>query len=62
MCGGTSVDVPNDGSCVMASGGVDSGVTYIAFTGSSAVVSKKEDHSEAVQIGQSLSSKLVQSN
>jgi hypothetical protein len=34
-----------------STGGVGSGVAYIAFTGSSAVVSVMEDHDEAVQIG-----------
>jgi hypothetical protein len=41
------------------SGGVDSGVTYVAFTGSSAVVPKKEDHAAAVGIGQQRAAQLV---
>ena len=41
------------------SGGVDSGVTYVAFTGSSAVVSKKEDHAAAVAIGEARAADLV---
>jgi hypothetical protein len=41
------------------SGGVDSGVTYVAFTGSSAVVSKKEDHAAAVSIGQAKAAALT---
>jgi hypothetical protein len=44
------------------SGGVDSGVTYIAFTGSSAVVTKKEDHAQAEALGKTAAQKLVQSN
>ncbi|APR86904.1 secreted protein [Minicystis rosea] len=40
-------------------GGVDSGVTYVAFTGTSAVVSKKEDHAAAVTIGQQKAADLV---
>ncbi|MDI1446269.1 glycoside hydrolase family 75 protein [Polyangium sp. 6x1] len=34
------------------SGGVDSGVTYVAFTGDAAVVTKKEDAAEAARLGQ----------
>jgi hypothetical protein len=34
-----------------ATGGVDSGVAYIAFTGTDAVVSVIEDHDEAVRVG-----------
>jgi uncharacterized protein YraI len=41
------------------SGGVDSGVTYVAFTGTAAVVSKKEDHAAAVSIGQQKAADLV---
>ncbi len=44
------------------SGGVDSGVTYIAFTGSSAVVTKKEDNAEAVKLGQAAAAQLVENN
>jgi len=32
-------------------GGIGSGVTYLVFTGTSGVVTKKEDHSEATAIG-----------
>jgi hypothetical protein len=34
-----------------STGGVDSGVTYIAFTGQESVVSKNEDHAEATLLG-----------
>jgi len=44
------------------SGGVDSGVTYVAFTGTSAIVTKKEDAAQAAQIGASRASAIVQSN
>ncbi|HTJ82915.1 MAG TPA: glycoside hydrolase family 75 protein [Polyangiaceae bacterium] len=40
-------------------GGVDSGVTYIVFTGSNAVVSPIESHDAAVTLGQSLASSLL---
>jgi len=42
-----------------STGGVGSGVTDVAFTGTSARVSKKENHAEAVSIGQSKASALV---
>ncbi len=35
-------------------GGVDSGVTYLVFTGTGARVTRNEDHAEAVSIGTSL--------
>lgn len=35
-----------------STGGADSGVTYIAFTGASAVAPKLEDHAEAVRLGE----------
>jgi hypothetical protein len=41
------------------SGGVDSGVTYAAFTGTGAAVTKNEDAAQAVQLGQSLASHLI---
>lgn len=44
------------------SGGVDSGVTYIAFTGAAAVVTTKEDHAEAVQLGNTLSNQFINAN
>lgn len=44
------------------SGGADSGVTYVAFTGASAVVSKNEDHAQAVTLGQTAASKVIQAN
>jgi hypothetical protein len=44
------------------SGGVDSGVTYVAFTGSSAVVTKKEDAAQAAQIGQARTAAVVAAN
>jgi Fungal chitosanase of glycosyl hydrolase group 75 len=40
-------------------GGVDSGVTYIAFTGPAAVASPIEDHAAAVALGQQLAAALV---
>ncbi len=40
-------------------GGAESGVTYVAFTGTSARVSKKESHDEAVSIGQAKANALV---
>lgn len=43
-----------------ATGGVGSGVTYIAFTGSSGVVSPIEDHSLATQLGQARARALLQ--
>lgn len=42
-----------------ASGGVDSGVTYIVFTGASAVPAKLEDHAAATTLGESLAAKLL---
>jgi hypothetical protein len=44
------------------SGGVDSGVTYIAFTGASAAVTKNEDNAQAVTVGQAAASKFLQAN
>jgi hypothetical protein len=44
------------------SGGTDSGVTYVAFTGTSAVVSKNEDHAQAVTLGQAAANKVIQAN
>lgn len=44
------------------SGGVDSGVTYVAFTGASAVVTKKENAAEAAQIGQARTTAVVDAN
>jgi len=41
------------------SGGVDTGVTYVAFTGTSAAVTKNEDNAQAVSLGDSLASKLI---
>jgi hypothetical protein len=40
-------------------GGVDSGVTYIVFTGPSGVVTRNEDHAEAVRIGEARASLLA---
>ena len=45
-----------------ASGGVDSGATYIVLTGTSAVVSPIEDHQAAVTLGQKLAADLLQKN
>ena len=44
------------------SGGAESGVTYVAFTGASAVVSKNEDHAQAVTLGQAAANKVIQAN
>jgi Fungal chitosanase of glycosyl hydrolase group 75/Bacterial SH3 domain len=44
------------------SGGVDSGVTYIAFTGTSAVVTKKEDQAQAVSIGKTRTDAIIAAN
>lgn len=43
-------------------GGVASGVTYIVFTGSSAVASPIESHNAANALGQSLTSQLLANN
>jgi len=43
-------------------GGVDNGVTYIVFTGDDAVVSRLEDHAEAVRIGKRKVLQLLQSH
>jgi hypothetical protein len=40
-------------------GGVDDGVTYIAFTGPSGVVRANEDHAEAERIGRERSLRLI---
>jgi hypothetical protein len=42
------------------SGGVDSGVTYVAFTGTGSAVTKNEDAAQAVQLGDKLASQLIQ--
>jgi hypothetical protein len=42
-----------------ATGGVESGVTYIVFTGSAAVPAVPEDHAAAVQLGEQLAAQLV---
>lgn len=44
------------------SGGAETGVTYIAFTGTSAVVTKNEDHTQAVTLGEAAANKLIQNN
>jgi hypothetical protein len=44
------------------SGGVSSGVTYIAFTGPSAKVTKNQDHAEAVQVGTARALDLLAKN
>lgn len=44
------------------SGGVDSGVAYVAFTGAGAVVTKNEDAAQAAQLGQSLAGQFIESN
>jgi hypothetical protein len=45
-----------------ATGGTDGPVTYIAFTGASALVSTIEDHDEAVQVGEARAAELLQNN
>jgi len=45
-----------------ATGGVDTGVTYIVFTGSSGVVTKNEDHAEATTVGQARLMDLLKNN
>jgi hypothetical protein len=45
-----------------STGGTDSGVTYVVFTGSSAVVSKNEDHAEAVRVGKRRAAQLLDEN
>jgi hypothetical protein len=45
-----------------ATGGVDSGVTFIVFTGTGAVVNPIEDHNGAVTLGQQLAMQLVANN
>ena len=45
-----------------STGGVDSGVTYIAFTGKSAMVKKNEDHTEAVSVGTAAAKAVLASN
>jgi hypothetical protein len=44
------------------SGGVDSGVTYVAFTGAGAVVTKNEDSAQAAALGAELAQQLIQDN
>ncbi len=43
-------------------GGVDSGVTYVAFTGPGAVLDPIEDHAAATTKGQALAAMLLQGN
>jgi hypothetical protein len=45
-----------------STGGVDSGVTYIAFTGQGAVVDPIEDHAAATAKGAALAAQLLQDN
>jgi hypothetical protein len=45
-----------------STGGTDSGVTYIVFTGKGAVVPKIEDHAGAVTLGNQLATTLLSSN
>ncbi len=45
-----------------ASGGVDTGVTYIVFTGQGAVVIPIEDHASAVTLGNQLAAQIIQNN
>ncbi len=43
-------------------GGVDSGVTYVIFTGAGSKVSKNEDHAEAAAIGAARAQQLLDEN
>jgi hypothetical protein len=43
-------------------GGVDSGVTYIAFTGAAAVAATIEDHPATVKLGEQLAATLLTAN
>lgn len=45
-----------------STGGSDGPVTYIAFTGKSAVVTTMEDHDEAVAVGTARAAELLQNN
>jgi hypothetical protein len=45
-----------------STGGTDSGVSYVIFTGASAKVSKNEDHAEAVQVGKRRAEQLLSEN
>jgi hypothetical protein len=45
-----------------STGGVDTGVTYIAFTGANTVVAPIEDHAAATTLGEQLATQLIQSN
>jgi hypothetical protein len=45
-----------------STGGVDSGVTYIVFTGSTGVVTKLVDHDEATRIGEARARQLLSEN
>jgi Fungal chitosanase of glycosyl hydrolase group 75 len=66
------VDIIGEASYAMAknlginpnpsSGGVGSGVTYIAFTGVSASVKKNEDHAEAVSVGRARAAEVIRAN
>jgi hypothetical protein len=42
-----------------ATGGTNSGVTYVAFTGPGAIVKPIEDHAEAERVGQRLAAALI---
>lgn len=43
-------------------GGVDTGVTYIVFTGSTGKVSKIEDHTQATTVGETRAAQLIREN
>jgi len=45
-----------------SSGGVDSGVTYMVFTGSAGVVSPIEDHTKATSVGIARANAMLSSN
>jgi hypothetical protein len=45
-----------------STGGTGSGVTYIAFTGTGAIVAPVEDHAAAVTLGEALAKQLIADN
>ncbi len=45
-----------------STGGTDSGVSYIAFTGTAAIVAPVEDHNAAVTLGETLAQQLLANN
>ncbi|WP_162641789.1 CBM35 domain-containing protein [Streptosporangium sp. 'caverna'] len=45
-----------------SNGGIDTGVTYIVFTGSGTKIATEENHSQAVTLGQQLAQQFVDNN